>query len=340
MKALKNASLKCICKIIPTKKHPRTEKRRILIVSTTALGDTLWGTPAIESLRQSFPNAFLGVLTSSIGKEVLKTNPSIDKIHLLQSIFSLWKTLYKEQYDTILIFHSSQRIVLPLCSVLGARTIIGTTGMHKGLDSLLTDPMPSIYEHEIIRRLRMVEKIGGQIHTEKLFFFPEHQSDHKYTGKWIAIHPGSKDGFKRWPAKHFAEVGKILQNKTGCRILITGTKEERPLMEEIASEIPGAELIDPSLSLHAFAHVLNQMELLISNDTGPVHLASAMNRPVIALYASTDPHLCGPHKAMNAIALAKAPTCTPCLKRKCRLPFCLLQISPREVAESALSLLL
>lgn len=340
MKTLKNAILKCICKIIPIKKHPQTEDRRILIVTTTALGDTLWATPAIESLRASFPNAFLSVLTSPIGKEVLKTNPWTNKIHLLRSPISLWKTLTQEKYDTILIFHSSQRIVLPLCSLLGASKIIGTSGINKGLDSLLTDPMPPTYEHEIVRRLRMVEKIGGKIHTEQLSFISENQTGPSLVEKWIAIHPGSKDGFKRWPAKNFAEVGKILQEKTGCQILVTGTKEEISLMEEVANKIPGAKLLDPGLPLHAFAHILNQVELLISNDTGPVHLACALHRPTITLYAATDPNLCGPHKAPFALTIAKAPTCTPCLKRKCRLPFCLLQISTDQVIELAISLLL
>lgn len=263
---------------------------------------------------------------------MLKTNPWIDKIHLLGKIFPLWKRLYREHFDTILIFHTSQRIVLPLCSLLGASTIIGSSGLHKGLDSLLTDPMPPAFEHEILRRLRMVEKIGGKIHTEKLSFHLETKSEP--LKKWIAIHPGSKDGFKRWPSSHFAEVGKILQREMGYQILITGTKEELPLMKEIASQIPDAALLDTNLSLHAFAAILSRIDLLISNDTGPVHLACALNRPVVAIYGPTDPKLCGPHKAENATVFSVPPSCTPCLKRACKLPFCLLQISPRNVVDA------
>ena len=327
---MKNALLKFFCKLIPTQKHPRNQ--RILVVSTTALGDTLWATPTLESLRKSFPNAYLSVLTSPIGKEVLKTNPWIDSIHLLAEpllprVFSLWRTLIKEKFDTILLLHASQRLVLPLCSLLGASQIIGTVGINKGLDSLLTDPMPKSNEHEIVRRLKMVEKIGGKIHTEKLSFSPEVPSP-KPEGKWVAIHPGSKDGFKRWPAKNFIEVGKKLR---GVNLLITGTESELPLMQEIASQIPGAVIADPTLSLHDFAKLLSSLDLLISNDTGPVHLACALNIPVIALYSATDPHLCGPHKAPNAKVFYKKPTCTPCLKRKCRAPFCLQQIGSDEV---------
>lgn len=337
---MKNALLKFFCKILPIPKHP--PKNRILVVSTTALGDTLWATPSLESLRKSFPSAYIGVLTSSIGYEVLKTNPYINKLFLLKEpllprFFSLWKALYKEHFDTVLIFHASQRLTLPLCSIIGASRIIGTSGINKGLDNLLTHPLKPAYEHEILRRLRMVEQIGGKIHTQTLSFFPEKATTSLPPGKWIAIHPGSKDAFKRWPARHFITVGKALQAK-GYRILISGNKEERRLLEEVSKEITDSKILEAG-SLHAFANSLTQIDLLISNDTGPVHLACALNVPTIALYGPTDPHLCGPHLAQKAIPLIAPPTCTPCLKRKCRSPFCLLQINPELVVCSATQLL-
>jgi len=328
----KNFLLKIVSKLFSAEKHPRADARRILVVSTTALGDTLWATPAIESLRKSFPDAYLAVLTSPIGFEVLRTNPWIDRLHLLRHPLRLRKTLVQEQFDTVLLFHASQRLVLPLCASIGASQIVGTTGINKGLDDLLTDPEPPRYEHEIVRRLRMVGKIGGQIFTERLSFFPDNGTTTLPPGRWVALHPGSKDSFKRWPMEYFAEVGRGLKD---ARILITGNASERPLMEQLAAKIPGSQLADPHLSLHAFAGILNQVDLLISNDTGPVHLACALNRPVIALYASTDPVLCGPHKAPRATALFKPQACTPCLKRKCQKPFCFLQISPQEVLQAA-----
>jgi ADP-heptose:LPS heptosyltransferase len=328
---MKNALLKFFCKILPIPKHP--SKNRFLIVSTTALGDTLWATPAIESLRKSFPNGYIGVLTSAIGFDVLKTNPSIDQIFLLKkNYFTLWKALYQKKFDTVLVLHASQRITLPLCAILGARRIIGTAGINKGLDSLLTDPLKPAYEHEILRRLRMVEKVGGQIHTETLSFFPEESSECLPPGKWIALHPGSKDPFKRWPARHFITVGKELQ-KQGYRLLITGT--EKDLITAIASQIPDAVVLGHK-NLHTFANILKQVHLLISNDTGPVHLACALHVPVLAIYGPTDPHLCGPHTSKNGTIFYTPPTCTPCLKRKCRTPFCFLQISPAQVTKSAL----
>ena len=92
----KNKLLHFALRMLPIPKHPLTMQRRILVVTTTALGDTLWATPAIESLRSSWPNAYIAVLTSPIGWQVLQNNPWIDRLYPLREplslhCFSLWK---------------------------------------------------------------------------------------------------------------------------------------------------------------------------------------------------------------------------------------------------------
>ena len=346
MPSLKNALIQTILKWVPIPKHRPGKERKILAVATTALGDTLWATPSLESLRKSFPGAHIGVLTSPIGMEVLKHNPWTDSLYpleepLLPRFFSLWKTLYREKFDTVLVFHASQRLALPLCSLIGASQIVGTSGINKGLDDLLTDPLPNDYQHEIVRRLKMVEKLGGTVASETLSLFlqPEEKTKNLPRGRWIVLHPGSKDSYKRWPPENFAAVGRRLKEKLDCEILITGTESEKKVVEQVAKAIPGAHIGDPNLPLRAFVNLLGQADLLISNDTGPVHIACAIHLPVVALYSSTDPHLCGPHRALNAMTLYKRRTCDPCLKRRCREPFCLLQIGPDEVVAAALDLL-
>lgn len=325
--------------------HPQTDQKRILCVATTALGDTLWATPALESLRKSFPQCYLAVLTSPIGMQILKHNPHVDKLYLaeepfLPKFFRLRQSLYADKFDTVLLFHASQRLALPLCAMIGASQIVGTAKINKGLDFLLTDPLPNIRQHEIVRRLKMVERIGGAIHSETLSLFLQTERLPKREGRWVAIHPGSKDRFKRWPEKNFARVGRTLKEKLGCEILITGTRDEEELMRQTASMIPGSQIAERNLPFRHFAALLEQMDLLICNDTGPVHVACALGIPAIGLYAATDPFLCGPHRAERVVAIAKKGSCTPCLKRKCRSPFCLLQIGACEVTDAALKILL
>lgn len=316
--------------------RPHPISGRILVVTTTALGDTLWATPALKALRKSC--SYLGVLTSPIGAEVLKNNPSVDQIYVLKNLFSLRKALYREKFDTVLIFHTSQRIALPLVCLIGASRVIGTCGINKGLDELLTIPLKATYEHEITRRLKIAAVAGATIPQDQTlsFFLKEHLPPRQ--GKWIAIHPGSQDRFKRWPVENFVTLGRKLK-EVGYEVLITGNQKERDLMRQIATQIPGAHLDIENRSLHSFAAVLEQMDLVISNDTGPAHLACALKRPAISLFIPTDPQLCGPHQAAQAIAISRPPTCSPCMKRACRSPFCFLQIGVGEVISHALAIL-
>ncbi|MBI3508789.1 MAG: glycosyltransferase family 9 protein [Chlamydiia bacterium] len=314
--------------------------RRILVVATTALGDTLWATPALASLRQSFPEAYIAVVTSGVGMELLKHNPNVDRLYEWKNLWRLYKQWKGKAFDTALIFHASQRLPLPLCVAAGIGQIVGTAGLNKGLDDLLTLPLPNIRQHEIERRLAMVKAIGGKVHNHRLSLFLTKEEKRNVkplyiADRWVAIHPGSKDVFKRWPLSSFAEVGNRLQKEYECQILITGTQEERDLMAQLAAKIPGSRILEQGLSLRQFAAVLEKMALLISNDTGPVHVALALERPVIAIYASTDPELCGPYQVQRAEVVARRATCMPCLKRKCQVPFCLMQIGPEEVIAKA-----
>ncbi len=337
---MKNFLLRLLVRLF--RKSPNPTHQRILIISTTALGDTLWAAPAIESLRQSCPAAYIAVLTSPTGQQVLAHNPHIDRIYPLK--LTLLPTLIRERFDTVLLFHASQRIALPLAALLGATRIIGTMGLNKGLDDLLTHPLPNIPQHEITRRLQIISAYGATPTTQTLSFYlqPHEQlsrstpslarpSPHQNSILRIALHPGSKDPYKRWPSDQFIQLGRKLKQKYDCELWITAAASEATLAQHVAANIPEARLAPQDLPLRAFAAFLNEMDLLICNDTGPFHLACALNRQVIGIYAATDPALCGPHRAPNARVIARRPCCTPCLKRKCRQPFCLLQIGVHEV---------
>lgn len=343
MKKLKNLFLLFLCKLFKPRPNPKLSNKRILIVSTTALGDTLWATAAIESLRKSFPLSHICVLTSSIGFEVLKTNPYIDKLFKIPkkifSYFYLYNELRAEKFDTVIVFHTSQRIILPLCSILGATTIIGSTGITKDLDDLYTQTLKQTSQHEIERRLNIIEAIGAKSFSNTLSFIPNKDENPNFPlENFILLHPGSKDPFKRWPIDHFAKVGIELM-EAGYNICISGTFEERSLLEDLQKKIPFSQILPLKLSLHEFAHILQKTKLLISNDTGPLHLACALKTPCIGIFGGTDASICGTYKAENAVCLSNPIPCFPCLKRKCQKPFCLYQVIPNDVLNHAKDIL-
>jgi ADP-heptose:LPS heptosyltransferase len=333
---MKNFFIKLLLLFRP-KTTPHSNTNFFLIVSTTGLGDSLWATPAIRALRGAYPNAVMDVLTSPMGAQVLQSNPHINKIFIINSpicysLLRLFLPLKKQKYDRIFLFHHSDRLILPFCAYLGA-PIVGTAGLNKGLDWVLTHRLENRFKHEIVRRMEITS-----LHSEdqQLEFFT--QQEVAETDRVVGLHPGAQNLFKQWPPESFILLGKKLQEKTGCAIAITGSAKEAALVSRIASAIPGARAYH-TLSLDTLAALQKKMALLITNDTGPMHLAFAMGVPTIALFGPTDPALCGPHQAKSVCVLQTKKTCDPCLMKQCAEPFCLLQIGVDEVYQKALDLL-
>lgn len=321
---------------------------RFLIVSTTGLGDTLWGTPAIRALREAHPDAYIGVLTSALGKQVLQNNPHINEFFVIKeppflSLLQLFPKLVQRKIATVLAFHTSQRPTLPFCALIGAGRIIGSEKINKDLDFLLTDRLETQHIHEIERRLTIVEAATGvKADSKSMEFFPapeDHQKadDLLPPGLVVGLHPGAKDRFKQWPPSHFIAIGNKLKEELGCTIVVTGTPAEKSLVQHVAQSIEGAIGIYEGLSIAGLGALISRLSLYITNDTGPLHIACATQTPTIALFTPTDPFLCGPYYAPHVTVVQKKPTCFPCIKKKCGDPFCMLQISPSEVIEMALN---
>ena len=247
-----------------------------------------------------------------------------------------------------MIFHASQRLIFALAACIGSEKLVSTKGRNKNLDFLFTDLCEAQKEHEIERRQTLIEKIGVSRKNQTLTYkiLPQEKKevlkllktlDISMKKPLILIHPGAKDSYKCWPLKNYSVLGKLLQN-AGTQILISGSNNEQTLKSTLASHLPGA-LVLPLLSLPLFAALIKEVDLLITNDTGPMHLACAIDQEVITLFAPTNPKSCGPNKAAKAHLIAKPKTCTLCLQRACRDPFCLLQISSQEVFDAALNIL-
>lgn len=348
---MKNQLILAATHALRPRPHP-TKGDRFLVVSTTGLGDTLWGTPAIRHLRKAYPNAHITALTSPIGAQILQHNPHLNACLSIEdpvfpSLFSLYRKLKSQHFSAAVLFHTSQRSLLPFAALLGAQVIIGSAGQHKGLDSLLTHSIPAHPVHEIQRRLDLIAPLTPLACNDVEMELPLTPSDYaaaeqalnRPSSVNIALHPGAKDLFKQWPPRLFIQLGKRLAENPAHQIWITGNTDEKDLAHTIAKEIPRA-LPLTHLPLRPFAAALKQMDLCITNDTGPMHIAFAMKTPTVALFSPTDPHFCGPyHLKSPHRVISKTPTCTPCLRKRCAEPFCMLQISPDEVIHTAQELL-
>ena len=323
---------------------------KFLVISATGVGDTLWGTLAIQALKKKYPQSYLGVLVSPPGFEVLQNNPNIDEIFIfrrgLSGFFSwpfLFRKLRKTKIETAFIFHSSDRVLWPMCYFAGPSAIIGFEGENKGLDFILTKAIPNSQTvHGVEKRLQLVQEVGADTLQRNIYVFLTDQ-DREVADRFlnkhgidshspiIGLHPGAQKPFKCWPAKNFIEVGNTLRSKVGGRIIITGDNREKDLAGEIASRIKDSVSAAGELSLRGTAALIEKMKIFITNDTGPMHIAFALNIPTVALFSPTNPQICGPYGNKKSIAIEKPKACFPCIGKNCKNPICMEQITPEEV---------
>ncbi len=315
---------------------------KILILTTTTIGDSLWATPSIRALKKHYPKSYIGVLVISSGHQILKNNPYIDEIYCIKepiifNFFDVFKKLRAQKYQICFVFHTSQRPILPLCSFLNLEKIIGTEGLNKNLDFLLDIAVKKEKSHEIIKRCNLLKeiKIDSQNYSLDLFLTDKIRNQLfetfplNSTKPLICIHPGANDHYKCWPSKHFIELGNMIKDQIDCDLFISGSLKEKDLVEKISSQINEAVSII-GLQLETFFAFIEKMDLLITNDTGPLHIAIALKTNSAAFYTPTDPNICGPFMVDNSITITNEKSCKKCIKRKCPHPFCLEQIRPKE----------
>jgi lipopolysaccharide heptosyltransferase I len=155
--------------------------------------------------------------------------------------------------------------------------------------------------------------------------------------KLLVIAPGSNWDTKQWRSDAFAEVARhFLQKKFG--VILIGSQGERALCEQVAALAPGAIDLAGETTLPELAALLRRANLCVSNDSGPMHMAAALERPVIGIFGPTDPVWAGPYRRADAVLRAEVP-CAPCyLRQLSRCPHghvCMKDVAPRAVIERA-----
>ncbi|TNF65791.1 MAG: lipopolysaccharide heptosyltransferase family protein [Gammaproteobacteria bacterium] len=274
------------------------DKPKILLVCTTALGDNIWSTPFFKSIKTTLPQAQISYLTSNLGAAVSENNPYIDQLFNADKLskFKLYKSLDKQKFEAIFIFHASDRYVFPLCALLKPQYLVGIKNEAKKLDSLFTHLINGNGDHPVHIRNRMLEIINLSFNLKllELVLYPQpthFESAKQYLLKKnlndkfiIGIHPGSSQVRKQWPTEKFKQLIEILHQKYPDYIfLITGSKKEQNLLNQFKSLNPNIVCMDESFDILTLTAILSFINLYITNDTGPMHIASAMKVAIVAI---------------------------------------------------------
>lgn len=287
--------------------------KRFLVVSTTGMGDSLWGTPALRALKKSFPDANVHFLVNSHWKELFVGNPNIDRIFTYspkwfkQPLIG-WK-LFWNRYDRVLIFHANKDITR-LLPWLRCSSLLAHQNSSWILEKNQVRMEGEDVVHGIQRRLVLISKIGaisdgGQM---EIFFNNKDQLENqdfmKKNGisskKFIYLNVGASVLRKRWGIEQFSALAHKILKTSSFKIVLGGGPEEKQMIESIKTRL------DPKRAISAYdrpirsnAFLIGQSRLLITTDTGPMHIGFALKIPTIALFGPTDPQGSGPFEIEN-----------------------------------------
>ncbi len=344
----------------------KNKMERILIVNVNWRGDVLFSTPFIRALRKNYPGSFIACLVVPRCHEILVNNPYLnelivydeDSIHKgISGKLKFISELRKRNFDTVFLLHRSFTRRL-LTFLAGIPQRIGYDSKKRGF--LLTQKVkpPQKDIHRIDYFLNLARAVG--IRTEnKCYEFFISSKDCEYADSWLAkqgigkedflavINPGGNWLLKRWPKRNFAQLADKLVTKYGAKIVISGAAKDAPLAQEITASMSKEAVIScGQTTLRQLGGILRRANLVISNDSGPMHIALAAkcigeenaptlasgNSKVIALFGPTSYKITGPLKKERCIILHKALGCViPCYNLGCPDNRCMKVISVEDV---------
>jgi lipopolysaccharide heptosyltransferase II len=346
--------------------------RNILCVRVDNLGDVLMTTPAIRALKTASPHRRITLLTSQSGAEVARFIPDIDTTIQYDAPWvkhgtppnaardlAMRETLADGAFDAAVIFTVYSQNPLPaamLCHLAGIP--LRLAHCRENPYQLLTDWVAESdpgdrVRHEVQRQLDLVAAVGAHIRNSRMRFEvppPAHSSVAKLLSKVgikpastvIVMHPGASAESRRYPPDQYSIVARSLIDTLDCDVVVTGSAAERKLADVVCSRAAATGRVRNMagvLGLGELAALIARANVLVSNNTGPVHIASSVGTPVVDLYALTNPQHT-PWQVPNRVLYHDVP-CRYCYKSVCPRGHndCLRRVRPDEIVEATCELL-
>jgi lipopolysaccharide heptosyltransferase II len=346
--------------------------KRILCVRLDSLGDVLMTTPAIRAVKESGRDRSVTLFTSASGAAIAPLIPDVHDLVIYEAPWlkalpastidardrTMIDTLRARQFDAAIIFTVFTQSALPaalmcLLADIPLRLAHARENPYRLLTTWVPDPEPAAgIRHEVERQLALVDTIGYRPSDTRLVLRVPAAARARASmlrtrlgvragDAWMILHPGANAASRRYPPDRFAHAVRRLAEQWPHRVLVTGDASEQALIDGVCAGIgPSAVGLAGQLDLATLAALIADAPLLITNNTGPAHIAAAVGTPVVDLYALTNPQHT-PWRVASRVLSYDVP-CRNCFRSVC--PFghndCLTRIEPEEVACAALELLM
>ena len=337
------------------KSFDKSMVRRILVRATNWVGDVVMTLPALEAVRENFPESSITILAKPWVAPLFENHPSVDRtirfrkgggaMAGLREMIRVIRLIRNERFDLSILFQNAFEAAL-LAYLGGIKYRIGYNTDARGF--LLTHRVIRDAEvlkvHQVEYYLSILRAMG--LHAESrdpLLYVTEKQikkardlmaSNGINKGDFIlGLSPGAIfGGAKRWPPDRFAMIGDWAAERWGAKVMIFGSGKETDISNRLSTAMNHSPVnFCGRTSLSEAMGLIRECDLFVTNDSGLMHIAAALNVPTVAIFGSTDPVATGPRGAMTTIVKHNI-KCAPCLKPECPTDFrCMLSIKPGEV---------
>jgi lipopolysaccharide heptosyltransferase II len=331
---------------------------KILILKPSSLGDVIQALPVLRLLKLRFPDAAIHWWLDSNLVPLLADDPDLDGIvpfnrhgwgrpANLVKRFAELQAVREQSFDWIIDLQGLARSGL-FAWLSRGKLCVGFDDSREGARGFYDFCVPGarLSAHAVDCYLKILRALDVPVHWNFEWLPPKPRAAEDVRRKWpvgaqrwVALLPGARWPNKRWPAGHFAGLaGKLAAAHPDLRFAALGTQADHDAGELIARSAPGRALnLTGKTSLPEMIEWVRLSDLIISNDTGPLHVAAALGKPVVAIFGPTDPRRTGPYGCQDGILQSRIP-CVPCLSDRCANPLhleCLRLVTPELAFASA-----
>lgn len=340
---------------------------KILIVRLSAIGDVVDVLPALRSLRSNFPDSKIAWLVEDRARDILEGHPDIDDViifprkkwrrnilklnrifDILSDIVSFYRRLRNEGYDIVIDFQGNLKSGI-MTLITGTENSIGFgKGFCKEFNYLFTQYRvypPNKRMHRIEKNLSLLKGLGIDTSFQRPEL-PVSKPDDEYVSKFvdvdnkrstpiIIVNPCTSEygAYKRWPTSNYALLADMILEKYDAKVIFIWGPNELDIVNKIVMNMKHTALVSCETTIKQLIELIRRADLYIGGDSGPLHIASTLGIPTIAIFGPKDPIVYGPYNGKSVI-ISKDLPCSPCRNRTCSDPKCITTITPDEVFQA------
>ncbi len=340
----------------------REQVRRILVIKLRAIGDVLMSVPVVENLRETFPEARIDFLTEREPAPVLRSHPAVDEVIVfdrraveeagpLRAAKLGWRLIREvrnRSYDLVIDLFGNPRSAI-VTWLSGAQLRVGFDWRVRRRAYNVVVPSRASEVHEVEFNLDALRALGIEVRTKQLRFVVSGDAEAEADGFFresrlgsrpvIALNPGGGWATKRWPIGYFSSLAERIVESVGRDVLVLWGPGEIELAREVQRRARVPVHLLPQTDLTGLAAYIKRCEALVTNDSGPMHLAAALGVPTVAIFGPTQPELQGPWQVACRVVRQETLSCLGCNLTECRTRECMRGLPVEQVFAALADLL-